>query len=244
MFLAPATPPPIQSWADAEHGWKAAGPGIEATDDGGKRWHVVFRFGPHGADVIRSLLRTSATAGITTLDYGSFATSDGGAHWYLLSNAPDAVVGHGALLLSASGAAVQRAVRWPLRHLRCRGRWFHQVASGFDDFGPKPRNICLGGPGVDLPMRSVFRLPVNHGEWETFGPALLPGGLVAGVYDTSSEPYTFVGELVYRNGVGAIHDLAGADFAHPFVDWPQIALVGGAVTWVSPDGGATWTSSR
>ena len=82
MFLAPATPPPIQSWADAEHGWKAAGPGLEATDDGGKRWHVVFRFGPHGSDAVRFLLRTSATAGIETLDYGNFATSDGGAHWY------------------------------------------------------------------------------------------------------------------------------------------------------------------
>ena len=48
MVLAPATPPPIQSWADTEHGWKAAGPGVEATDDGGRHWRVVFRYGAGG----------------------------------------------------------------------------------------------------------------------------------------------------------------------------------------------------
>src|SRR5882762_358095 len=120
MVLAPATPPPIQSWADAEHGWKAAGPGVEATDDGGRHWRVVFRYGAGGAVQVVSLLRTSQTAGIVGLEYGGFVTTDAGRHWYLMADGPGGdLFGHGSLLYGAEDADIVQAVSWPPRALRC-----------------------------------------------------------------------------------------------------------------------------
>ena len=179
MVLAPAAPPPIQSWADAEHGWKAAGPGVEATDDGGRHWRVVFRYGNGGAAEVVSLLRTSPTAGIVGLEYGGFVTNDAGRHWYLLSeNTPGGVLlGHGSLLFGAEDTDIVQATSWPPRTLRCRGKWFHQIAGGLNAYGPKPRTICLEGPGISIPTRSVYKLPqpATDGSWGLFGQALIPG---------------------------------------------------------------------
>lgn len=240
-----AAPQPVQSWSDALHGWKAAGPGVEATTDGGRHWHVVFRWGPGGAAQVESLLLTSPRAGIANIGWSTFVTSDGGRHWYLVSGGLGAQsFGAGSLLFGVGNGGITQAVQWPLRNLRCRGRWFHQMAGSLSAYGPKPRTICLEGPGINVRMRTVYSLPVRDGTWEIFGHALVPGGVLAGVYNTSVTPYVFEGELVYRNGTGTIHDLPGADSARAFVDWPNVALVGGAVTWTSADGGDTWTSSR
>src|SRR4051794_10505699 len=128
MFLAPATPLPVQSWADAEHGWKAAGPGVEATDDGGRHWRGPFPFGAVGEWDVVALLRTSPTAGLVGFEYGEFVTTDAGRHWYLVANGPGGtVLGHGSLLFGAANDQIVQAVRWPPRALRCRGKWFHQV---------------------------------------------------------------------------------------------------------------------
>jgi hypothetical protein len=246
MFLAPATPPPIQSWADAEHGWKAAGPGVEATDEGGRHWRVVFRYGPAGGGAVVSLLRTSATAGIVDYEYGEFVTNDAGRHWYLVANGPGGtVLGHGSLLFATGDEQIGQAVHWPPRALRCRGKWFHQVAGGLSDYGPKPRNICLEGPGISIPMRTVYKLPAHEGSWAIFAQALVPGGVLGAVYDVSAEPHvvTFEAELVYRNGRGTLHDVPGADNSRAYVDWPRITLIGGSVTWTSDDGGGSWTAS-
>jgi hypothetical protein len=248
MVLAPATPPPIQSWADAEHGWKAAGPGVEASDDGGRHWRVVFRYGDGGAAEVVSLLRTSPTVGLVGLEYGGFVTNDAGRHWYLTSeNVPGGdLFGHGSLLYGVGNASIVQAVSWPPRTLRCRGKWFHQIAGGLNAFGPKPRTICLEGPGISIPARTVYTLPqpMVNADWGLFGQVLIPGGLLASVYDLSAEPHVvpLEGELVYRNGVGTLHQVPGADNAYAYVDWPRIALVGGTVTWTSDDGGDTWTS--
>jgi hypothetical protein len=247
MVLAPATPPPIQSWADAEHGWKAAGPGVEATDDGGRHWRVVFRYGAGGAVQVVSLLRTSPTAGIVGLEYGGFVTTDAGRHWYLMADGPGGdLFGHGSLLFGAEDADIVRAVSWPPRALRCRGKWFHEIAGGLNAYGPKPRTICLEGPGISIPTRTVYKLPqpASDGSWGLFGQTLIPGGLLASVYNVGAEPHAivFIGELVYRNGVGTLDQLPGADNSRAYVNWPHIALVGGTVTWTSDDGGDTWTS--
>src|SRR4051812_21210057 len=112
--MVPAPPPPIQSWADTEHGWKAAGPGVEATDDGGRHWRVVFRFGPHGADSVVSLVRTSPSAGMVGVEYGGFVTSDAGRHWYVVANGgPGGVLyGHGAVLYAVVDLTIDQAVQW------------------------------------------------------------------------------------------------------------------------------------
>jgi hypothetical protein len=241
-------PPPIQSWSDAQHGWKAAGQGLEATTDGGRHWHLVFRYGPGGAFDIDWVVQTSPSAGLVGAASTAFATADAGKHWYHVSSGVpivstlifDNAIGHATLLFELDENRVLQAVQWPLRGLSCRGgKWFHQIAGGLSDHGPKPRTICLEGPGVAVRTRTVYAAP--NGD-SIFKPTLIPGGLVAGVYDTRSAPDVLVGELVYRNGVGTVHAVPGAAGSYAFVRWPSIALIGGPVTWTSDDGGVTWDS--
>jgi hypothetical protein len=240
--------PAIQSWSDAEHGWRAGGAGVQATTDGGKHWRVVFRFGPDGGERVDALITTSPRAGIVELAYGTYVTADGGSHWYLVASAPDvrSMLGHGSVLYAVQDGVIDRAVQWPLRNLRCHGRWFHQIAGDLDDVGPKPRTICLEDKGVDIRTRTVFRLPEpTDGTYDgLFGQALIPGGVIAGVYDITAEPHSvpFLHELIWRNGVATYRDLPGADGARAFVDWPRIALVSATTTWTSDDGGQTWAT--
>jgi hypothetical protein len=244
-----AAPQPVQSWSDAQHGWKAAGQGVEATTDGGHHWRLIFRYGPGGASDIDWVLQTSASAGLVGAVSTAFATADGGRHWYSVSSGVpivstlifDNAVGQGAFLFELDESRVLQAAQWPLRGLTCRGKWFHQLAGGLSDYGPKPRTICLEGPGVAVRTRTVYSAP--NGD-SIVKPTLIPGGLVAGVYDTRAVPDRLVGELVYRDGVSSVHPVPGADGAYAFVRWPSIALIGGPVTWTSGDGGDTWTSSR
>ncbi len=87
---AGATPAQLRnaSWADNRHGWvECRERDICATEDGGRNWQHIFT----GGNYIFSLVRTSATSGVTqtgNLGGFSFWTRDNGAHWYELPNVP------------------------------------------------------------------------------------------------------------------------------------------------------------
>lgn len=196
--MVAAPPPPLVSYVDRLHGWRASGPGVEATNDAGRHWHVVFRWraGGGGADVT-ALVRTSAAAGLVTFSYSAtFVTNDGGAHWYVVAGPPndpavgDQVVGRGPLLFGSRADAILQAEQWPPAQLRCGGRWYHVVQSPIGDYGPAPRNICLGGPGATIHTYVVLAEPPDPAtgyERTVQVRALTSVGLVYDVLDESSR---------------------------------------------------------
>ena len=229
MVAAPPPPPVVQ--------WKAAGPGVEATSDGGRHWRVIFRWRePDGAADVTSIVRTSAAAGIVTVEYAEFVTSDGGAHWYVVQSRPDVQpwtrVGHGPRLFQGNGGVIEQVSPWPLRGLRCGGHWYHAVQSPFGDYGPRPRNICLGGPGAVLHTSVVLRAPPEPGTGYTQYlriRALTPAGLV---YDViGPDDHTVVDTQTF------FLDKPVASWADPNHGWRYALRRGLEAT---SDGGRTW----
>jgi photosystem II stability/assembly factor-like uncharacterized protein len=61
---------------------------LYSTEDGGRHWQVILR--PGGVDIM-GWLRTSARAGVVSLDYKApeqYWTGDNGRHWYLTRRLP------------------------------------------------------------------------------------------------------------------------------------------------------------
>jgi hypothetical protein len=58
---------------------------------------------------------------------------------------------------------------WPPPHpkLRCGGHWYHQLSGPVGAYEPKPRNICLGGPGITLRTKVARSLPPTPGSADT-----------------------------------------------------------------------------
>jgi hypothetical protein len=184
-----ASPPPLVSYADSLHGWRAGGPGIEATNDGGRHWKIVFRWRRgDGASDATAIVRTSAAAGIVTFDDAEFVTNDGGAHWYVVDSRPDVEpverVGRGSLLFESDGTAIKQVAPWPIEGLRCGGRWYHAVQTPIGDYGPEPRNICLGGPGAVLHTQIALRFDQHQ---DVRLRALTAAGLVYDVFDDGGQ---------------------------------------------------------
>jgi len=196
-------PPPVQSWADRLHAWRGTARGIEATSDGGLHWRVVFPLGvASGADV-DVLIRTSPRAGLASIAGRGWVTIDAGRHWYQATGGPPVpAFGRGSLLFGTGGTGIDQAVQWPPRQVRCRGRWVHSAAY-FSSLsaGPKPRTICQQDDGVELPMRRVWTVPPNDGNWIVYGRQLADGELQADVVDLTSEAGRYIGSVYYRNGV-------------------------------------------
>jgi hypothetical protein len=205
-YLEPVhTPPPLRtSWADREHAWRGTARGIEATSDGGAHWKLVFPLGVASGASVDVLIRTSAGAGLASIAGRTWVTVDAGRHWYQATGGPTVpAFGHGKLLFGTGGTGIDQAVQWPPRRVACTGRWVHSAAS-FSSLaaGPRPRTICQQEHGVDIPMRTVWSVPPNDGNWVVFGRALAGGvELQADVIDLTSEPGRYVGTVYYRNGV-------------------------------------------
>jgi hypothetical protein len=198
------TPQPLlTSWADGEHAWRATSRGIEATSDGGAHWLLVFPLGVASGASVDVLIRTSAQAGLASIAGGQWVTIDAGRHWYQVTGGPTVpAFGRGTLLFGTGGTGIDQAFQWPPRRVACTGRWVHSAAY-FSALtrGSKPRTICQQDSGVDIPMRRVWTVPPNDGDWIVYGRTLAQGELQADVIDMSTELSRYVGSVYYRNGV-------------------------------------------
>src|SRR4051794_23253224 len=201
--IAPPPPPPLESWADRGHAWRGSSRGIEATSDGGLHWRVVFPLGVASGAGVDVLIRTSPRAGLASIAGRGWVTIDAGRHWYQATGGPTVpAFGRGDLLFGTGDSGIDQAVQWPPRRVRCTGRWVHSAAY-FSSLsaGPRPRTICQQDNGVELPMRRVWTVPPNDGNWIVYGRQLADGELQADVVDLTSEAGRYIGSVYYRNGV-------------------------------------------
>src|SRR5690242_6515724 len=107
--MVAALPPVLRSWADHDHGWRAAAAGVQASEDGGRHWRVVFR-----TPTVRWLTRTSVSAGLVGTAHGVFVTEDAGRRWFRVAGfVGTQAFGRGDRLWVADGPRLRLAEQWP-----------------------------------------------------------------------------------------------------------------------------------
>jgi hypothetical protein len=253
---AAPTLPRNASWADNRHGWvNCHERDICATENGGRSWHDIFT----GGNYIFSLVRTSATSGVTqTGNTGGFSfwTRDNGLRWYELPNVPSPNYGGGekAVVLQGrdnllfwhqGGQALYQLAPWPATaDPPCKGESWP---------GPNTCTLALAdSPFTSTPVGTIAGGTLARMRNIPDGVAVLVGGT-----DPNATPAAV---LVHRGAANAVStlpeppldrgSLTCADF---YAGWPSLfveasSFVGGVgcsklarVLWRSVDGGTTWS---
>lgn len=218
-------------WPDARHGWEVkcnrdGECALYSTEDGGRHWHRIYRA---GGDDIMGFLRTSARAGVISINYKApeqYWTRDNGRHWYFTRRLPAFwagglnLAGKGRSLFWSRGHVLYQVAKWPPpRQAALRLRLAHRVADGsFSDLAWIPRGVAgvvLRAPGS--PTTPLVRVLIRRQR-------------------------TYVVRLKDPDPATA----AGVSDLKLFASWPELMVLaddarGNPVyTWKSSDGGRSW----
>jgi hypothetical protein len=246
-----SAPPSGESWADTEHGWRMIGrqnmlgayPAMQATENGGRTWRTIQRQPRYG---IAEIQRTTSTDGIAFVPRPRkpvLVTVDNGRHWQALPLVPRGfpvqASGRDLFWLTPQGTALRRLSRM--------------------------RNALLGRTRTTV----AASLPQN---WIFEAVQPVPGGAAAiankSQIDNSHLDESVFGLVVYRYGrartftiVRGTTPLVCPGSVHTFsIEWPVVTIVADEVspdpgplgsctfasrtiTFVSTDGGVTWTAT-
>jgi hypothetical protein len=186
---------------------------------------VILR--PGGMDIM-GWLRTSARAGVVSLDYkapAQYWTGDNGRHWYLTRRLPP--FWGGGLNLAGKG----RSLFWSRAHA------LYQVANW------PPRR------GAALRLRLVHRVP--DGSFADL--AWIPRGAVGAILRTPGSQAPLARVLLRRQKTYLVRlrdpdpaTAARVSALTVFASWPELTVLaddarGNPVyTWKSSDGGRSW----
>jgi hypothetical protein len=244
------------SWADNRHGWVECRESVVcSTEDGGRHWRDIFT----GGNFIFSLVRTSATAGVTQTGRTAgftFWTRNNGATWYELPNVPTPDYGGGARGLvfegrgdlffwHQSGTTLNQLTPWPPpADPACKARsWPGQ-------------NTCVLG-AADSPFTSAAVATIPAGTLDRMRS--IPGG-VAVLVSASDPNLSPSAVLVHRGADNTVTTLPEPPLERRsltciglYAAWPSIYVEAASfgtglgctklprVLWRSVDGGQTWT---
>ena len=266
------------SWADEQHAWAIANGGprlgadvwcgagsgardvrLCATEDGGKTWHRVLRYGPEVYNM--SFTRANATHGVAVVDrlFSPYRrqilwTRDNGRRWYPIRGLTTLVVAGGALLFDVDRHLLRRATGWTSIRPRCSGFW---AETPFARRAARGGNVCVGAPVATLRPRVVARLPraLLFGELQA-----VPGGVaaLAGPHrggTTHVYVHRATGRYLVRLPRSPERDEPRLAISFSYVSWPELELrtvfpsdsrrpppwlQDDSITWRSSDGGRTW----
>jgi hypothetical protein len=254
VSLATGASPPLsrESWADNLHGWRLIGrqnmfgayPGMQATENGGRTWHAIRQQPRYG---IAKIQRTTATDGFAFIPRPRkpvVVTTDNGRNWK-----PIPLVPRGFPTIEASGRDLF---------------WISQQGIEYRRLHRMP-NALLGHTRATV----VASIPPN---WIFEALRAVPGGAAAvaskSQLDNSRLDDSQFSLVVYRYGtartfsiVRGTKPLVCPGSVQTFsIEWPVVTIVADEVTpnpgllgsctfaskkltFVSPDGGATWTTT-